>query len=105
MVESKKKDGDYFKRDPWIVGLICDCLDLYGCPRTKEDCLSKEEEVWYMYSSLFLIGFIENMDDARLQSLRNMETKQAALECAKDYEDEYFEPLIMPFRGKEEIIS
>ena len=104
-MESKKKDGDYFKRDPWIVGLICDCLDLYGCPRTEEDCLSKEEEVWYMYSSLFLIGFIENMDDTLLQPLRNMETKQAALLCAKYYEEEHFEPLIMPFRGKEEIIS
>ena len=100
---TRKRDDEYFTKDPWMVGFICDCLDLYGCPRTEDDCLSREEEAWYMYSSMFLMGFIENMDDVKLQSLREMSTKQAALECAKDYEREYSEPLIMSFRGKEEI--
>lgn len=104
MTREEDIGDEYFKNDPWMVGFISDCLNLYGCPRNESDCLNREEGVWYMYSYMFLTGMIERLSDERLQSLMVLDTEKAAWEYAKEYEEEYGESLIMPYQGKDEIL-
>lgn len=102
MSDDKKIEAGYFSKDPWMLGFISDCLDIYGCPTDESVCVSREEEIWFMYSSMFLMGAIENMPGERLEELRQLSTRDAAYLYAKFYETMYSEPLVMPFAGKEE---
>ena len=109
MSDDREKAGNIkpkmFSEDPWMVGFISDCLDIYGCPRNEEDCLTRQEEVWYTYSSMFLMGAIEHMDKETLDEMKLHDTREAAYKYAALYEDLYREPLIMPFMGKDELVS
>jgi hypothetical protein len=101
--DDKKLNAEYPTNDPWLAGFISECLDIYGCPRTYDDCLSREEEVWHMYSSMFLTGLIEKFDKEQTDIMKSVEVTEAAYRYAKMYEEYYEEPLVMPFGGKGEI--
>lgn len=103
MKNEKRMFAEYMNSDPWSAEFISECLDIYGCPRTYDDCLSREEEVWHMYSSMFLIGILEKMDEEVLESIKSISTNEAAYKYAKIYEEFYGEDLVMPFQGKGEL--
>lgn len=71
--KAKKNDlkiNELFGKDPWVREFMTSVYDLFGMPRTSEDCMGPADKVLFVYSMMSLVQAMK-LDVSWLEDMKN----------------------------------
>ena len=76
--------SDLFNKDPWIRTFMSSVYDMFGMPRSSDDCMCKSDKIFFVYSMMSLIQAMKT-DESWRKDMNIKDPEQTAFDYAKRF--------------------